>query len=86
MIIVANNNVTIETLQKLQGYVILGTGNAASAQDMLLYEALVDEDGGVTAINVAVDSFMDELASQIGPEALIKAIAMNGRRCNSGNA
>ncbi|MFT4814190.1 MAG: hypothetical protein ACI9WR_001502, partial [Paracoccaceae bacterium] len=78
MIIVANNNVTIETLQKLQGYVILGTGNAASAQDMLLYEALVDEDGGVTAINVAVDSFMDELASQIGPEALIKAIAMNG--------
>lgn len=52
-------NITSETHQLLHLFYILGTGRAASVEEMRLIEISVDEDGGLAEIYASVDSFME---------------------------
>ncbi|MFT6094615.1 MAG: sorbitol-specific phosphotransferase system component IIA, partial [Pseudohongiellaceae bacterium] len=68
-------NITSETYQLLQLFHILGTGRAASAQEMRLIEISVDEVGGLAKTYAIIDSFMQDQVSRNGYADVIRATA-----------
>jgi hypothetical protein len=70
--------ISSETRQLLQLFVLLGTGRAASAQEMKIIETSIDADGGLTKIYAEIDAFMTTAVLQNGYPAVIRSLAKHG--------